>query len=137
MNQLAHDALTATSESFMPPAQFFDAHIVGDTLVVASLSNAGSLIGEELSYELTGLLDKFEQSRLQNAVVDLEHSPYFGTSMLQAMTALWKRVRARGGKMAVCGVSDTGKEVLHVTRFDTLWPICATRKEALEAVAQP
>ena len=80
------------------------------------------------------LLERFEQSDLRHVVIDIENSPYFGTSMLQVMTALWKRVRARGGRMAVCSVSDTGLEILQVTRFDPLWPICSSRAEDLEVV---
>ena len=121
----------------MSMSQIFDARIEGNTLVVVSLGNAGSLVGEEMACELTGLLEQFEQSGLQNAVIDLRNSPYFGTSMLQVMTALWKRVRARGGKMAVCSVSDTGLEILQVTRFDTLWPICSSQEQALKVVAEP
>ena len=88
-----------------------------------------------MGLELAGLLDRIEDTGVQHAVVDLEQSAYFGTSMLQAMAAIWKRVRARGGKMAVCNVSDTGREILRVTRFDTLWPICSSQQEALEAVS--
>jgi anti-anti-sigma factor len=120
----------------MSQLKILDARIEGNTLVVISRGNAGSLVGEEMTYELTGLLEQFEQSDLENAVIDLEKSSYFGTAMLQVMTAVWKRVRARGGKMALCSLSDTGREILHVTRFDTLWPIYASRSEALEAVAK-
>jgi hypothetical protein len=51
------------------------------------------------------------------------------------MAALWKRVRGGGGKMAVCNVSETGREILQVTKFDTLWPIGPSRQEALKAVS--
>jgi len=121
----------------MSTPRIFDARNEGNTLVVASRGDAGSLVGEEMAYELTGLLERFETSDLRNVVIDLEGSPYFGTSMLQVMTAMWKRVRARGGKMALCRVSQTGREILHVTRFDTLWPICPGPHEALQTVAQP
>ena len=121
----------------MSMPQIFDARIEGDTLVVVSLGNAGSLAGDEMAYELAGLLDRFDECDLRSAVIDLRNSPYFGTSMLQVMTALWKRVRARGGKMAVCSVSDTGLEILQVTRFDTLWPICSSQEQALKVVAEP
>ena len=118
----------------MSVPRFFDAKDEGKTLVVASVTDIGGLVGEEMAYELTGLLERFESSDLRNVVIDLEESPYFGTSMLQVMTALWKRVRARGGKMALCRVSNTGREILRVTRFDTLWPICDGRNEALQTV---
>ena len=121
----------------MSAPRIFEAKSEGNTLVVASRSDAGSLAGEEVAYELTGLLERLESPQMRNVVIDLECSPYFGTSMLQVMTAMWKRVRARGGKMAVCSVSDTGREILHVTRFDTLWPICPGRDEALQTVNQP
>ena len=120
----------------MSMPQIFEARIEGNTLVVVSLGSAGSLVGEEMACELAGLLDQFEKSDLQSAVIDLRNSPYFGTSMLQVMTGLWKRVRARGGKMAVCSVSETGLEILQVTRFDTLWPICPSQEAALKAVAE-
>ena len=118
----------------MPLPKIFDAEIEGHTLVVISLGSAGSLAGEEMGGELTGLLEQFENSDLRNGVIDLEKASYFGTSMLQVMTALWKRVRARGGKLALCNVSDMGREILNVTKFDTLWPMCSSRGEALKAV---
>lgn len=122
----------------MSTEKIFEVKIEGDTLIVISLGSAGSLVaGEEMGLELADLLEQIEHSEIRYAVVDLEQSPYFGTSMLQVMAAVWKRVRARGGKMAVCNVSDTGREILHVTKFDTLWPLCSSQQEALEAVSSP
>jgi anti-anti-sigma factor len=118
----------------MSAPKLFDVQVEGQTMVVVCMISAGSLAGEDMSYELTGLLDRFENSDLRNVVIDLQKAAYFGTSMLQVMTALWKRVRARGGKMALCNVSDMGREVLHVTRFDSLWPMCPSRDEALQVV---
>ena len=115
----------------MSTPKIFDSQTDGKTFLVVTRASAGSLVGEEMGQELIGMLDEFDESDLENAVIDLEQSPYFGTSMLQVMTALWKRVRARAGRMALCNVSATGREVLHVTRFDTLWPICSSREEAL------
>ncbi|MFQ5495784.1 MAG: STAS domain-containing protein, partial [Phycisphaerae bacterium] len=96
--------------------KIFDTTLEGSTLVVISRASAGSLAGDEMAFELTEILDRFEQTDLCNAVIDLEKSSYFGTSMLQVMTALWKRVGARGGKMALCNLSETGQEILHITR---------------------
>jgi hypothetical protein len=52
------------------------------------------------------------------------------------MHVLWQKVRAGKGKMVLCNVSDVGREILHVSRFDTLWPICDSCEKALEAVAE-
>ena len=65
---------------------------------------------------------------------DFGRISYFGTTMLGAMLAIWKHVRAAGGKTALCNVSSLQCEVLHVAGFDTMWPICASREEALKAV---
>ena len=119
----------------MSTVKLFDTQIEGSTLIVISLGRAGSLAGDQMALELPDLLRQFEGSSLKNVVIDLEKSSYFGTSMLQVMAAMWKHVRAGGGKLALCNVSETGREVLQVTRFDTLWPICSSREEALKTVA--
>ena len=119
----------------MSTSHVFDTQVEGDTLLVISLGYAGSLAGDQMAFELPGLTGQFKQSDLKNVVIDLEKSSWFGTSMLQVMAAMWKHVRAGGGKLALCNVSETGREVLQVTRFDTLWDICSSREEALKAVA--
>ncbi|MFH1267873.1 MAG: STAS domain-containing protein [Planctomycetota bacterium] len=116
--------------------KIFDTTIEGSTLIVTTRASAGSLAGDEMAFELAEILDRLERADLQNAVIDLGKSSYFGTCMLQVMTALWKRVRARGGTMALCNLSETGHEILRITRFDTLWPICSSRDDAVEAVTQ-
>jgi len=33
-----------------------------------------------------------------------------------------------------CGLSSHEREMLHITRLDTLWPMVDTKKEALRAI---
>ncbi len=47
---------------------------------------------------------------------------------------LWKRVRSVDGQFAFCEVSEHEREVLELTRLDSLWSICPTRAEALAVV---
>lgn len=107
-----------------------------DTLVVVPLRSVGSLGEENVKPELDALLDLLRRPHRRNVVIDLAKVSYFGTAMLKAMHAIWRHVREMEGKMALCNVSDTGREVLHVSRFDTLWPICASRSEAIETVTR-
>ena len=58
---------------------------------------------------------------------DMVKVNYFGSSMLEAMLYLWKKINTEGGKMAVCCVSDTAREILELSRFDTIWPICQSQ----------
>ena len=118
----------------MSEARIFSAEIVGDTLVVAPLTNVGSLAGEQVDFELNEFLGQLARPEVNNAVIDMQRCSYFGTAMLQVMTAVWKRVRTGGGKMAICNVSEVGREILEVSRFDTLWPVCSSRSEALRVV---
>lgn len=118
----------------MPTARIFDAASDGSTLIVTPSTNVGSLAGESVNYELEDLLRQLERSGLKHVVFDFANVSYFGSSMLGAMHAVWKQVSAAGGKMAVCNLSDVEREVLEVSKFDTLWPICDSRDEARAVV---
>jgi anti-anti-sigma factor len=120
----------------MTKATVFDSQIQDATLIVATRSDVSTLAGEEIHAELPGLLNQLQSPEVKHVVFDLAKTSYFGSSLLGAMSALWGRVRSRGGKVAVCNVSKTGAEILHVSKFDTLWPICSSREEALKKVAE-
>lgn len=115
--------------------QVFRTERLGDTLVVTPTCSVGSLAAEEVKPELRMLIAQLEDTSVLHAVVDLEHVAYFGTSMLEVMHAVWRRLRDRGGRLAVCNVSGVGREVLRISRFDTLWEVYDTRPEAMTAVA--
>ena len=36
--------------------------------------------------------------------------------------------------MAFCNISEDERDVLRITRLDTLWSICESRSDAMEAV---
>ena len=67
-------------------------------------------------------------------VFDLSRVDYFGSVFLGVLLRCWKMVQAKGGTMALSGVSDRAKELLHLTSLDFVWPIYATRQEAVEAL---
>jgi anti-anti-sigma factor len=106
------------------------------TLIVVPLVNVSSLAQEDVKPELDRLLAQLKETGTRNVVIDFTQISYFGTTMLEAMHAIWKCVREAAGKMALCNVSQLQREVLHVAGFDTLWPICSSRQEALQVVMQ-
>jgi anti-anti-sigma factor len=120
----------------MAPPKIFDAACEGDTLIVMLLSDVSTLVPEKAKLELDEALDKLQPPEVKHVVVDFEQISFFGSLMLGSLHRIWRRASASGGKMALCNVSPTGREVLEVARFDTLWPICNTREEALRAVHQ-
>ena len=67
-------------------------------------------------------------------VFDLSQIDYFGSVFLGVMLRCWKMVQAKGGTMALSGVSARARELLHITSLDFVWPIYASRREAVEAL---
>ena len=120
----------------MPGHKLFDAESESETLIVVPLGNVRSLAEENVKPELDGILEQLRGPGVRNVVLDCEKIPYFGTTMLEAMLAIWRCARAREGKMALCNVSDIAREILGVSKFDTLWPICSSREEALRVVSE-
>ena len=120
----------------MSQSSIFETEIENATLIVATRGDVSTLASEDIHAELSDLLEDLKRSEVKHVVIDLKKAAYFGSSMLGAMNALWSRIRPNGGKMAICNVSPTGLEILQVSRFDTLWPICASREEALQKVLE-
>jgi anti-anti-sigma factor len=67
-------------------------------------------------------------------VFDLSQVDYFGSVFLGVLLRCWKLVQAKGGTMALAGVSVRARELLHLTSLDFVWPIYADRREAVEAL---
>ena len=120
----------------MPISKTFAVESENDTLIVMPLRSMGSLAEESVRPELDTILEQIRHPDMRHAVIDLSEISYFGTSMLEAMYSIWRRIRDDEGKMVLCNVSTMGREILRVSRFDTLWPICDSREEALQEVAQ-
>ncbi len=120
----------------MSVAKVFSAECENQTLIVSLLGNVSSLAEDEVQPELNALLERLRQAELRHVVIDFEKVSYFGTITLAAMHAIWRRVRDAQGKMVLCNVSTMGREILHVSGFHALWPIHATREEALRAVEE-
>ncbi len=104
-----------------------------NAVVVVPLRDVGSMAEEHVRSELEAVLAQVRDSGAKNVVVDFAHLPYFGTAMLEVMLALWRRVRT-DGKMAVCNASEMEREVLRISAFDSLWPMCNTREEAIKSL---
>lgn len=106
----------------------------GATLVLVPLVNVSSLAAEHVQRELNEILGLIERREVASCVIDFEEIEFFGSEMLAVIQMIWKRSKNGGGRMAVCGICELGREVIHVAKFDLLWPIYDTREEALAAV---
>ena len=120
----------------MSTPKTFSAESEGQTLIVVPLVNVSGLAEKDVRPELNRILEQLKETGPRNVIIDFAKISYFGTTMLEAMHAIWKCAREAGGRMALCNVSNMQREVLHVAGFDTLWPVCSSRQEALQAVVQ-
>ena len=108
----------------------------GESLIVSPLFTFGRFTEGELVGEWNRILQKIDGDEVKHVVVDLGHIPYFGSTLLDWMVQMWRRVQSKGGTLAVCGPSQVGREILTIARFDKLWGIFNTRNDALDSLGQ-
>lgn len=104
------------------------------TLILSPQRNITSLAEDEVQLQWDTLIARLDGSEIAHVVFDFAKVSYFGSSMLEAMLYLWKKIDAQGGKLAVCNLSSTAAEILRLSRFDKIWRVCGSRDEALAYV---
>lgn len=119
----------------MAARRIFSAQRDGKTLVVALENNVGSLADADILGEIREIVEAIERHAISGVVVDFADIAYFGSSMLEGLRAIWTQLHAGEGRMVLCNVSDVGRDILHLAKFDTLWPIFESRSKALESLA--
>lgn len=107
-----------------------------EVLVVTLLRGVTGLTDEHLVAELGEVLDGLNDKDVRHVVVDLQYVSEFGSSFLETLRRIWTGVREINGKLAVCNASELGREILRISRFDTVWPICRSRDEAIDKVRE-
>ncbi len=106
----------------------------GDLTIIVATPQVG-----EIEPEMEQQVSEIIASRLREDVspqilFDLSDVPAFGSVFLAVLLRSWKQTNARGGSMALCGVSEHARELLRITSLDMLFPMYLTRREALEAL---
>ncbi len=71
-----------------------------------------------------------------NLVVDLSNMNYFGSELIGVLIRLARTVTNGDGRVALCGPSPKMMEVLESMRLTKLWPIFASRDDAMKHVKQ-
>ena len=112
--------------------KLFQTERVGNTLVVTPTSELSEFDLDPIQAGAEEVFAEFSDETVQNVVVDLERTAYFGSTGLGFFVRLWKRVKMGEGEMVFCGASPNVKEVFRVTRFDQVWPQRSNREQALQ-----
>lgn len=120
----------------MPNTKSFTIENSDDVLIVAFIGSIGALDEASIREDWEQVLSLSETPDVRHAVIDLGKLEYFGSIVLELLVGLWKRISSKHGKLAICNVSQVGREVLHVARFDTIWTIVPGLQDALDAVRE-
>jgi anti-anti-sigma factor len=120
-----------------PTNGFFEIEQVDETIILTPTADMGELDNERINSAMKHVLDLLTNSSIKNLVLDFHRTEYYGSTALGFFVRLWKTISGRKGRMAFCNASEHEKEILKITKLDSLWDICATREESLRVVQSP
>lgn len=96
---------------------------------------------------LTGRLDAAEQNTIRDSVTreiearnakgvvfDLAGLEYVSSAGFREFFLLGRHLQRLGGGLAVCALQPAVKRIFDIAQFQTAYPVCATRDEALVAI---
>lgn len=115
--------------------RLFELLVSGETLILVTHGNLGEFQFHEIELEAQPILQHLDRGPTRHVVVDLKATDYCGSAALAFLLKVWKRVSAHQGRMALCNLSPTVRDVLTATRTDSIWPLRDSREAALVAVS--
>jgi len=120
----------------MASSRVFLIRIENGTLILSPTGPISNLTGPEVQPEVEEIMVAVRNGQCRNVLVDMEKATFFGSVLLGLLSSIWRQLRQREGKLALCNLSTLGGEIIHAARFDTLWEIYPTLEEAKQALAQ-
>lgn len=114
----------------------FQIEAEGPTLIVVPLVEACGFRYQQLHIEANSLQRKFETKQFASLVVDLSKMNYFGSELIGVLIRLARTVTNGDGRAAMCAPSPKMLEVLEGMRLNKLWPIFASRDDAMKHIQQ-
>lgn len=115
-------------------SRVIDINRQGDVVVVTLLREVTALTDDHLLAELGEVLDELKEGEATHAVIDLQQVSKFGSSFLEALRRVWNAAREQGGRVAICNITELGRDIIRIAKFDSVWQLCETRQEAIESV---
>jgi anti-anti-sigma factor len=116
--------------------KYFRAQQQGDVLIITPLFTFATFTEPHVASEWIVVQELIDSPQTQHVVVDLGEIPYFGSTVLEWMALIWKRMKAKGGQLAAARPSPIGREVLGAARLERLWRIFDTTEEAVASLSQ-
>ena len=108
--------------------------IAEDGVTIVSFANTVKMINEDYVAVATAAMLEAAERDPPLLVVDLDGIEFFSSSFIEALFRTWNRMKKRSGRFAICNLYPYCLEVLEITNLHSLWTICNTRQEAIDAV---
>ena len=122
-------------ETMPGEADLFELECREETLIITPTCDLSEFQFREMTEQAKRGFDQLEASqKVQNVVVDFQRTGYFGSTALGLFVQLWLRVCRRGGRMALCNLSEQEREILEITHLADMWPVCDSLEQALKIV---
>jgi anti-anti-sigma factor len=115
----------------MKESKYVRAEQDGDVVVITPLFTYATFTEPGISDEWEAVQQQIDAPATRHVIVDLGEIPYFGSTVLEWMSQIWKRVKGKDGRLAAVRPSPIGREVLLAARLDRLWGIFEDRPTAL------
>ncbi len=99
------------------------------------IANVGDRIDGTEAREFQETLAAEIDDDLKGMVLDFEQLNYISSAGLRVILLTARVLQRQGGKLAICSLSDSIREVFEISGFDKIIPVHASRAEAAAAVA--
>jgi len=99
-----------------------------DQLLVVDVE--GQLVVNNRQEFKQAIIDQIDLG-VRTVIVDFSRSPYIDSSGLGALVSLGKRLRDTGGDLRLACLNEDLRTLFELTRLDSLFPLYASRADAL------
>ncbi len=112
-----------------------EADAEGKTLIVSPLFTYRAFAEGDIAAEWAALEERLTLPHVDKVIIDLSALPFFGSTVLEWMVKIWKRVKDKPGQFALCNVSPVGMQILQAARLHTVWQLFPSRADAVTTLA--
>jgi anti-anti-sigma factor len=77
---------------------------------------------------------EIEASGIKAVVFDLAGLEYVSSAGFREFFLIGRQLQRAGGGLAVCALQPAVERIFEIAQFQTAYPVCATRDEALVAI---
>jgi anti-sigma B factor antagonist len=96
----------------------------------------GELIDREQPKSMIKEVESTIASGKNKFLLDMKELKYINSSGLNVLINILTKARKASGDVAICNINEKNKELLLITRLDSIFNVCDSEDEALKLLAQ-